>query len=265
MSDQQQGPGWWLASDGKWYPPDQAPPLPPAETWASPPPGPPPRSGMSTGAIVALVVTIVVGSLALLIGAAVLLGTSSSSSSSSSTSSTTAVAAVVPAGFGLLQGDGVSIAAPQQWEIVDPEALATQSDAFAKAFPDAPPDALEKGFDAVKEGSVLVAFDLGESDVGSNINIVEVPVEVPLAQVDDYAGQQIRVVGGEVHQTDVVQLPAGDAVRLEYTIPIALPDGSSSPVDGVQYYVPLDGHTYIVTVTADAALADRMIETFRVG
>lgn len=25
MSDQSQGPGWWLASDGKWYPPESAP------------------------------------------------------------------------------------------------------------------------------------------------------------------------------------------------------------------------------------------------
>ncbi len=25
MSDVSQGPGWWLASDGKWYSPDQAP------------------------------------------------------------------------------------------------------------------------------------------------------------------------------------------------------------------------------------------------
>ncbi len=24
MSDQSQGPGWWYASDGKWYPPEQA-------------------------------------------------------------------------------------------------------------------------------------------------------------------------------------------------------------------------------------------------
>ncbi len=31
MSDTSQGPGWWQASDGKWYPPEQAP--------ASPPPG----------------------------------------------------------------------------------------------------------------------------------------------------------------------------------------------------------------------------------
>jgi len=34
MSDTQAGPGWWLASDGKWYPPEQhasatAPPPPP--------------------------------------------------------------------------------------------------------------------------------------------------------------------------------------------------------------------------------------------
>jgi hypothetical protein len=38
MSDQSQGPGWWMASDGKWYPPethpDYTPPPPP------PPPGP---------------------------------------------------------------------------------------------------------------------------------------------------------------------------------------------------------------------------------
>lgn len=25
MSDTQQGPGWWLASDGKWYPPSSVP------------------------------------------------------------------------------------------------------------------------------------------------------------------------------------------------------------------------------------------------
>lgn len=30
MSDTSQGPGWWQASDGKWYPPEQAPGGPPA-------------------------------------------------------------------------------------------------------------------------------------------------------------------------------------------------------------------------------------------
>ncbi len=47
MSDTSQGPGWWLASDGKWYPP---------ETWTGPalptavPPGSPlPASGIPMG------------------------------------------------------------------------------------------------------------------------------------------------------------------------------------------------------------------------
>jgi Domain of unknown function (DUF4190) len=30
MSDTSQGPGWWLASDGKWYPPEQSPGYEPA-------------------------------------------------------------------------------------------------------------------------------------------------------------------------------------------------------------------------------------------
>jgi uncharacterized RDD family membrane protein YckC len=38
MSDVSQGPDWWLASDGKWYPPEQHP-------GNAPPPGPPPSSG----------------------------------------------------------------------------------------------------------------------------------------------------------------------------------------------------------------------------
>ena len=31
MSDASQGPGWWLASDGKWYPPEAASPPPPQQ------------------------------------------------------------------------------------------------------------------------------------------------------------------------------------------------------------------------------------------
>jgi hypothetical protein len=58
MSDVSQGPGWWQASDGKWYPPElhphYAPPPPPAAAtqpppsapaapnWGQPPSGPPP-------------------------------------------------------------------------------------------------------------------------------------------------------------------------------------------------------------------------------
>ena len=41
MSDESQGPGWWQASDGKWYPPESRP--------AGPPPGPPQGPGFAPG------------------------------------------------------------------------------------------------------------------------------------------------------------------------------------------------------------------------
>lgn len=45
MSDQPQGEGWWIASDGKWYPPESEPPTSSmAESSAAPgPPAPTPR------------------------------------------------------------------------------------------------------------------------------------------------------------------------------------------------------------------------------
>ena len=38
MSDYAQGPGWWQASDGKWYPPQQAAPPTPTGPWGAAPP-----------------------------------------------------------------------------------------------------------------------------------------------------------------------------------------------------------------------------------
>ncbi len=39
MSDTSQGPGWWQASDGKWYPPEQGAAAPPPGPPTGPPPG----------------------------------------------------------------------------------------------------------------------------------------------------------------------------------------------------------------------------------
>lgn len=46
MSDTSQGPGWWPASDGKWYPPE-AQPAPPPGMYA--PPGQPPHGYQQQG------------------------------------------------------------------------------------------------------------------------------------------------------------------------------------------------------------------------
>lgn len=46
MSDANQGPGWWQAADGKWYPPEQHPDFGPDATQAIPESGPPPTAAM---------------------------------------------------------------------------------------------------------------------------------------------------------------------------------------------------------------------------
>lgn len=50
MSDTSQGAGWWQASDGKWYPPEQATPGAPSPgSGAGSPPGPAPAYAGSGG------------------------------------------------------------------------------------------------------------------------------------------------------------------------------------------------------------------------
>ena len=136
MSDQSHGPGWWLASDGRWYPPDQAPAVPPPETWATPPPGPPPSSGTSKGAVIALVAVGGLVVLALLsVVALQLLGTEEDTSSETGTA---IEAGGLPNGYEQIDGDGVSIAAPQGWQPISAEDFALTPEELRQAFPDAP-------------------------------------------------------------------------------------------------------------------------------
>jgi hypothetical protein len=50
MSEQSGGPGWWIASDGKWYPPEQAPGAAPAQPQPTAPPSAPPTAPLPTSA-----------------------------------------------------------------------------------------------------------------------------------------------------------------------------------------------------------------------
>lgn len=59
VSDASQGPGWWQASDGRWYPPQPGP-----EAAPQPPPGwapgpPPPTAGKATATLVLGIVSFV--------------------------------------------------------------------------------------------------------------------------------------------------------------------------------------------------------------
>lgn len=87
MSEQPQGPGWWLASDGRYYPPAQAPqapqapqaqfaPVAPPSQYQPPAPGagPVPSSGMSGCGKVALVAGGVLLVLGVVVVVAVVIG-----------------------------------------------------------------------------------------------------------------------------------------------------------------------------------------------
>jgi hypothetical protein len=259
MSDQPSGPGWWLASDGKWYPPDQAPPVPPPELWAPGPPSAPPRTGLSTGAFLGLVIGGVVGVFVLVGLAIALLGSDDGDAAS-------AVApAVVPEGFALVEGDGVSMAVPAGWRQIDPDELDT--DVLDDAFPDASTELDEPGATPSEQGVVLVAMDGDDPPYTANVNIVSVPMQVSLAELTGVAEAQLRPLGAQINAIERAHLPVGDAVRVAYTVPVALPDGTSATAAGVQHHIPLDGRTYTITTSSmgdPGELADEMAATFRV-
>jgi hypothetical protein len=108
---------------------------------------------------------------------------------------------------------------------------------------------------------------MGSGTYPSNVNILDIPGEAPLGLVESQAKSQIESLDGELVDSGRVDLPVGEALRMEYGLGVALPDGSTLPSKGVQYYIPLDGRTYIVTISSArdvADLADAMAETFRV-
>jgi len=77
MSDVSQGPGWWLASDGKWYPPQQQPGYQP------PPPAPPQKKRHGCLILIGAAVVVVVV-LGVVLAVLVAVGSKSTSKSSSS-------------------------------------------------------------------------------------------------------------------------------------------------------------------------------------
>lgn len=165
MSDFSQGEGWWQASDGKWYPPEQAtaatpvPPVPPTQPvppFGSPPPvpmgapaggapaGPPPggpgapaKKGLGTGPIIGIVVAALV-----VLGAIVFFATkdddddkknvaASSSSSTRSSSSSSSTRSSSSTSSSSSSSDGApDIDAPAGFQV-----FSNDDDRFAVAIP----------------------------------------------------------------------------------------------------------------------------------
>ena len=58
--------------------------------------------------------------------------------------------------------------------------------------------------------------------------------------MEQQAETELAALGAEIDSIEEAPVPAGDALRAEYTVDVALPDGGTVPTHGVQYYV-VDG------------------------
>jgi hypothetical protein len=169
----------------------------------------------------------------------------------------------VPAGFEVRQGDGLSIAVPADWQSLDRSDLEQiLTGGVEQLYPD-----LDRGTRSAMEsmaerGALFMAMDTTGPDAGRSINALRVLGEAPLDEIYDavkaeYAGAgfHAEVLGGERRDT-----PLGEAMRISVRQTV---DGRT--LDMVQYCVPFDGHTFIVTGTSTGGIIDTAIQTLRVS
>lgn len=111
----------------------------------------------------------------------------------------------------------------------------------------------------------------GERYLG-NLNIAETPLpSADLAALGPLLEAQLRSLGAKDVSTATVTLPAGSALRLNYTLAVA--SGTTTvPVTGRLFVFAQNGVSYNVTFTCGGpdpgpclGQADQMIQTFRIG
>ncbi|MFP5255026.1 MAG: hypothetical protein ACLGI8_04155 [Acidimicrobiia bacterium] len=175
-------------------------------------------------------------------------------------------AASVPDGWKVVEGDGVSIAVPEEWIDVPLEDFELGREDLEELMPQADEAMLNQAVGVVQQGGVLLAFGPPDAGFTDNLNILRLPVSAELDQLEREAELGMEALGAEVHSLDRVELPSGEAIRVSYTAEFQSPDGPFS-VEGVQLYLPSDGATFVLTVSAvsdPGELADQMAETFEV-
>ncbi len=217
---------------------------------------------------------------------ALVLGACSSDDSSSSsgtgaaatdgataTGDTSGTTPAVPAGFTVVDrsADGFVIALPPGWQNFD--LTSADVDAIIAAATQANPELQGDVGDAVKklvqEGGLLYASDT--SNPGkflTNVNLIRVAgVTSGLGLLQQQAQTQLTAAGATDVSSTQVSLPAGDAVRTTYTVPVTLADGTKTEVAGLQVYVLANQNLYVLTFSTDqpdkySSTFDQIISTF---
>jgi hypothetical protein len=172
----------------------------------------------------------------------------------------------VPDGWKVVEGDGVSLAVPEDWVDVPIEDFAMGEEELREAMPEADDAMLQQAASVVQQGGVLLAFGPPEDGFTDNVNILALPVPASIEQLEAEAELGMEQVGADVGSMERVELPVGEAVRVRYSAEFQSPDGPYV-VEGVQFYVPAGDETYVLTVSATSDpddVADGMAASFSV-
>jgi hypothetical protein len=177
----------------------------------------------------------------------------------------------VPDGFEAFvdEEEGFALALPEEWsefDLDDPD-LEEALDEMADSNPNLA-DALNQAQAVAASGGVLFAVDPSDLPFAANLNIIKTPgAGGDPAALESVVISQLESVGAEAVSAEVVDLPVGEALRVEYVLPLNLPDGGQVDVHGVQHTLSAGGSTWTITfstddIEADEATADAIMESF---
>ncbi len=102
----------------------------------------------------------------------------------------------------------------------------------------------------------------------TNVNLIRVAgVTSGLGLLQQQAQTQLTAAGATDVSSTQVSLPAGDAVRTTYTVPVTLADGTKTQIAGLQVYVLANQNLYVLTFSTDqpdkySPTFDQIISTF---
>jgi hypothetical protein len=181
------------------------------------------------------------------------------SASASASAAATPAASQATTGRIELPDKGFALTLPAGWQSfpVDPVALQKMADALGTKSGIG--QSLQRAIDTGQTAALSFwAFDMEDAAPGSrNVTVLtQPPANIPLSLVESAVKGQITAIGGSDIVAETVTLPAGDALRLTYTLTVPTPAGTDVKTSQTMYWIQAPKRTIVITGTGQNAAKD---------
>jgi hypothetical protein len=163
-----------------------------------------------------------------------------------------------------LPDKGFAVTLPDGWQSfpVDPVALQKMADALGTKTGIG--QSLQRAIDTGQTAALSFwAFDMADAAPGSrNVTVLTQPAaNIPLSLVESAVKGQIAAIGGvgEI-ESKTVTLPAGEALRLTYTLTVPNAAGDEIKTSQALYWIQTDKRTIVITGTGPDAATDAELQ-----